>query len=126
MFASLARILGSEISARLHSQWRQCQADAVRTVLADRTVRVWVAEADGAVTGFVAATLHQERLIGEIVMLAVDPAGQNRGAGTALTEFATGWLRAVGMRVAMVDTGGDDVMPPRAASTGKRITPCSG
>ena len=41
-------------------------------------------------------------------MLAVDPAAQNRGTGTALTEFATAWLRDAGMRIAMVETGGDD------------------
>jgi GNAT superfamily N-acetyltransferase len=40
-------------------------------------------------------------------MLAVDPDEQGRGVGTALTEFATGWLRDAGMAVAMVETGGD-------------------
>jgi GNAT superfamily N-acetyltransferase len=40
-------------------------------------------------------------------MLAVDPDEQDRGIGTALTEFATAWLRDAGMRVAMVETGGD-------------------
>ena len=40
-------------------------------------------------------------------MLAVDPGAQDRGVGTALTEFATDWLRSSGMRVAMVGTGGD-------------------
>jgi len=112
VFASLTQVLGGEISARLHGDWRPYQENAVRGVLADRTVRVWVAEDDGVVTGFVAATLHPERRIGEIVMLAVDPDGQNQGAGTALTEFATGWLRDAGMRIAMVDTGGDSGHAP--------------
>jgi len=40
-------------------------------------------------------------------MLAVDPDDQNGGIGTALTETATEWLRESGMRVAMVETGGD-------------------
>jgi GNAT superfamily N-acetyltransferase len=40
-------------------------------------------------------------------MLAVDPRDQRRGIGSALTELATGWLRDAGMRVAMVETGGD-------------------
>jgi GNAT superfamily N-acetyltransferase len=40
-------------------------------------------------------------------MLAVDPDRQHRGTGTALAEFATGWLRGAGLRVAMVETGGD-------------------
>ena len=37
-----------------------------------------------------------------------NPAAQDRGTGTALTEFATAWLRDAGMRIAMVETGGDD------------------
>jgi GNAT superfamily N-acetyltransferase len=53
------------------------------------------------------AARDPERLFGEISMLAVDPDAQNRGVGTALTEFATVWLRSSGMRVAMVGTGGD-------------------
>jgi GNAT superfamily N-acetyltransferase len=40
-------------------------------------------------------------------MLAVDPDDQDQGLGTVLTEFATTWLRDAGMRVAMVETGGD-------------------
>ena len=112
VFISLGQILGREISARLHGDWRRYQENAVRTVLADRTVQVWVAGAEGAATGFVAATLHSERIIGEIVMLAVDPDAQDRGTGTALTEFATGWLRDAGMRIAMVETGGDDGHSP--------------
>ena len=120
VFLSLSQILGREISGLLHGDWRRYQENAVRAVLADRAVRVWVAEAGteardaaeagagDAVTGFVAATVHPDRLIGEITMLAVDPAAQDRGTGTALTEFATAWLRDAGMRIAMVETGGDD------------------
>jgi GNAT superfamily N-acetyltransferase len=59
------------------------------------------------VVGIVAATLHEQRHIGEIVMLAVDPSGQGAGIGGALTAQATEWLRERGMRVAMVDTGAD-------------------
>ena len=43
---------------------------------------VWVAEAERGVAAFVAATLHRERLLGEISMLAVDPDEQGRGMGT--------------------------------------------
>jgi GNAT superfamily N-acetyltransferase len=107
VFASLEHVLGSELSHRLHGDWRRYQEQAVRDVLADPAMQVWIAQAAPGATGMVAATLHRERLIGEIVMLAVDPDRQHRGTGTALTEFATGWLRGAGMRVAMVETGGD-------------------
>jgi GNAT superfamily N-acetyltransferase len=107
VFASLEHVLGRELVRRLHGDWRQYQEQAVRDLLADPAMQVWVAQAAWGVTGMAAATLHRERLIGEIVMLAVDPDCQHGGTGTALTEFATGWLRGAGMRVAMVETGGD-------------------
>jgi GNAT superfamily N-acetyltransferase len=107
VFASLEHVLGSQLSRRLHGDWRQYQDKAVRDVLADPAMPVWVAQAAAGVIGMVAATLHRERLIGEIVMLALDPDRQHEGTGTALTGFATGWLRDAGMRVAMVETGSD-------------------
>lgn len=64
--------------------------------------RCWVRQ-----VGFVAARLNADSGIGEIYMIAVDPDTQGQGIGTALTEVATGWLRRAGMRVAMIETGGD-------------------
>jgi ribosomal protein S18 acetylase RimI-like enzyme len=107
VFSSIEQVLGHEIFVRLHGDWRQHQEKAVRDTLADTAMRVWVAEAERGVVGFVAAKLHPERQIGEIWMLAVDPDAQRRGIGTALTELATGWLRDAGMSVAVVETGGD-------------------
>lgn len=107
VFASLEQVLGSEMCARLHGDWERYQENAVRGVLGDAAVHAWVTDAGQRVTGFVAATLHRERLLGEITMVAVDPAHQHRGVGTALTTFATEWLSQRGMRVAMVETGGD-------------------
>lgn len=112
VFASVEQVLGREISARLHGDWERYQQDAVRDVLSDAAMDVWVAEAGPRVAGFVAATLHSERLLGEITMLAVDPAHQCQGTGSALTEFATTWLGERGMRVAMVETGGDPAHAP--------------
>jgi GNAT superfamily N-acetyltransferase len=107
VFASLEQALGGELLALFHPDWRQDQEKAVRAALADPAMRVWVPTDGSQPIGYVAATLHQDRLMGEIHMLAVDPAHQHRGAGAALTEAATEWLRGSGMRVAMVETGGD-------------------
>jgi hypothetical protein len=56
VFGSMEQILGHEIFVRLHGDWRQYQAKAVREVLADQATRVWVAVDGAAVAGFVAAT----------------------------------------------------------------------
>jgi GNAT superfamily N-acetyltransferase len=112
VFASLEQVLGRELFVRLHGDWRQYQDQSVRDTLANNAMRVWVAEAEERVVAFLAATLHSPRLIGEIWMLAVDPDDQGRGVGTALTKFATDWIRDSGMRVAMVETGGDSGHAP--------------
>ncbi len=108
VFASLERVLGSEIFRRMHPDWREDQRRAVEDVLAANKGRVWVAEVDGALAGFVAIELHHpERDMGETSMLAVDPDHQGGGVGSALTGFALERLEEAGMKVAMVETGGD-------------------
>ena len=108
VFASLEQVLGSEIFRRLHPDWREDQRQAVEDVCAAKKGRVWVAEVDGVAVGFVAIELHDpERSMGEILMLAVDPDYQGHGIGTALTKFALDRLKDAGMKVAMVETGGD-------------------
>jgi ribosomal protein S18 acetylase RimI-like enzyme len=110
VFASLEQVLGTELSARLHGEWREYQADAVRTTVS--TTTAWVAEICMHVAGFVAASAHAERRIGEISLVAVDPDHQGEGVGRAVTDHATDWLRNAGMRVAMVETGGDPAHGP--------------
>ncbi len=107
VFVSLEKVLGTEIFRRLHPDWRVDQDKAVRAVLADSAMHLWVAEDAPGPAGFAAAKLDSDSLVGEIYMLAVDPAAQDQGIGTALTEMATDWLRTSGMRVAMIDSGGD-------------------
>lgn len=106
-FASLQDVLGTAIFDALHGEWRRYQAGAVSDTLEAEETRTWVAEAEQRVIGFVAARRHEERRLGEILMLAVDPDEQARGVGSALTAHATDWLRDRGMKVAMVETGGD-------------------
>jgi ribosomal protein S18 acetylase RimI-like enzyme len=108
VFASLERVWGTEIFGRLHPDWREDQRRAVEDVCAAKKDRVWVAEVDGAAVGFVSVDVFDaERSMGEISMLAVDPDHQGDGIGTALTEFALDRLKDAGMKVAMVETGGD-------------------
>ncbi|MGI9050888.1 MAG: GNAT family N-acetyltransferase [Rubrobacteraceae bacterium] len=108
VFASLEQTLGSGIFRRLHPDWREDQRRAVKDVCAAEKGRVWVAEVDGVAVGFVATEVYDpERSMGVISMLAVDPDHQNGGIGTALTGFALDRLKDAGMKVAVVETGGD-------------------
>jgi ribosomal protein S18 acetylase RimI-like enzyme len=108
VFASLEAILGeSGVFARLHPDWRADQRRAVGATLDGERIRVWVAERDAMVAGFVAVQVDRQAGIGEISMLAVDPDHQRHGIGSLLTSFALDRIRDSGMTVAMVDTGGD-------------------
>src|SRR5689334_17796745 len=76
VFASVSEVLGQELSMLLHgADWREHQAREVRATLRDAAKCVWVADDEGRVVGFSAAAVVDEaRLIGEIAMVAVDPA----------------------------------------------------
>jgi ribosomal protein S18 acetylase RimI-like enzyme len=107
-FVSLERVLGSDVFRRQHPDWREDQRRAVEEVCASQEMRMWVADVGGKSVGFVATGVFDSELgMGEISMLAVDPDHQTGGIGTALTEFALDRLKDSGMRIAMVETGGD-------------------
>ena len=107
VFHSLETVLGDTIFDRLHPHWQSDQQRAVEEVLAAEAIKVWVAHVGERIAGFVAVELHRERSIGEVYMLAVDPAFQNDGIGTQLTVSALDWIKDAGMTVAMVESGGD-------------------
>jgi ribosomal protein S18 acetylase RimI-like enzyme len=124
VFASLREVLGPELDDALHGSWREYQAGAVAEVCAHQP-HIWVADVDGAVAGFVAVVLHDATL-GEIHMIAVDPAHQRSGVASALTEFAVAWMKQQGVAVAMVETGGDPGHAPARATyekAGFRLLP---
>jgi ribosomal protein S18 acetylase RimI-like enzyme len=63
--------------------------------------------ADDRVTGFVNVTFDTDNRSSEIYMIAVDPAHQRQGVASALTELALEEMRARGLDLAIVATGGD-------------------
>jgi ribosomal protein S18 acetylase RimI-like enzyme len=104
---SIREALGPEINDALQPDWRAKQQRDVEEVLVAPTSNVWVADLATNVAGFVAVRIHDDRRIGEIDMLAVDPPHQGAGIGTALTQFALAWIKRSGVSVAMVETGSD-------------------
>jgi ribosomal protein S18 acetylase RimI-like enzyme len=117
VFSSFERVLGAHIYAALYPDWRRQQREAVERVCADGgEFIVYVAQVGGAVTGFVAYTVHGDDQTGEVELLAVHPAYQNRGIGTQLNTFALDRLRESGARLAVVGTGGDPGHAPARRS----------
>ncbi|MBN1483849.1 MAG: GNAT family N-acetyltransferase [Chloroflexia bacterium] len=108
VFESMRQVLGPYIYTSIWPDWRTSQRAAVQTICVEGgETRTCVAELDGTVVGFLSYRLHAEDKTGEVLLLAVHPAYQNRGIGTALNEFALCKMQECGMQMAKVETGGD-------------------
>ena len=117
VFASLRQVLGDHIFLRLHPDWKEDQADAVRSACTNEERDVFVAVTDGRPIGFVSVALNafHERM-GVIDIIGVDPDYQRRGVSSRLTEVATEHMRSRGMDIAVVETGGDSGHQPARAA----------
>ncbi len=115
-----------DVYRELHPDWRATQRAAVELACTEKEVHVWVASEASEIVGFVALKLHAENRMGEIYMIAVDPAFQRRGIATALTNHSLDWFKDAGMSVVMVETGGDPGHAPARRvyeSAGFRLFP---
>ncbi len=113
MHQGFEQTLGSQIFEVQYRDWREQYADTLRKISpADTDRRVYVAEADGVVAGFIFTFVDAQRKTGEIGLNAVDPRLQGRGIGRAMYEFALKDLKQRGAEIACVGTGGDDAHGP--------------
>jgi ribosomal protein S18 acetylase RimI-like enzyme len=108
VFASFREIMGPTIFNVVYPDWRGQQAEVVRTFCQAQEHRtVWVAERGGQVAGFLVCDLSPEKKTADVQLLAVHPAYQRQGIADALNAVALDHMRAHGMLVAYVGTGGD-------------------
>lgn len=108
VFDSIQKTLNADVYQAFYpDHWRVSQQKAVEEVCTAEDTNVWIAVDSGATVGFVAVKFHSEDNMGEIYMVAVDPAFQGHGIGSALIQFALDWMKEAGMSIAMVETGGD-------------------
>lgn len=104
---SMARVLGPRLNRLVYPDWAAGQARAVKEVCRDENMTVWVAEVYVRPVGFVAVDFRDNPPSAEIEMIAVDPDQQNQGIGSALLDYAFGWLSAAGVKLVQLGTGGD-------------------
>ena len=96
--------------------WLKRQLADVEAICLDEETDIWVAMTDGTLSGFLGLRAHAEDSMGEIYIIAVDPAYQRRGVGAALMAFAFAWMQKRGLAMAMVETGGDRGHAPARAA----------
>ena len=81
-------------------------------LLENEPENIWLARRGREPVGFVGLRIHAEDRMCEIYILAVAPDQQRRGIGRRLMQFAEEHIRAVGMRMIMVETIGDSGHAP--------------
>lgn len=89
------------------SGWRERLSHDLARVLDDEPQTVDVAMLGTRPAGWVSTRLHPEDSMGEIYVLAVDPDLHRQGIGTALIDHSVERVQRAGMRMIMVETGGD-------------------
>jgi GNAT superfamily N-acetyltransferase len=118
VFAEWERLLGPELyPVAISGDWRVSQQETVEKVCHDEEeIATWVSEVEGEVAGFVSDSLNDENNTGEVELLAVSHAPQNRGVGTALNDFALHKMKEAGMKLAVAGAGGDEGHAPARKS----------
>jgi GNAT superfamily N-acetyltransferase len=113
VFASFRAIVGPEVASLGLATAEQEQADLLDVIArSDSGHTIAVAESTGAIAGFVSWKPNIAPGVGEITLNAVHPDHGGKGIGTALYEHALGALKAAGMQLATVGTGGDPSHAP--------------
>jgi GNAT superfamily N-acetyltransferase len=125
VFVSWQGILGDPIFLRLYPNWQKNQADAVRAGCTNEAHDVFVAVVDGRPVGFATVALNAfHEGMGVVDMIAVDPDYQRRGIARRLMDRSIEHMRAKGMDITAVGTGGDPGhAPARALYEERGFTP---
>jgi ribosomal protein S18 acetylase RimI-like enzyme len=96
--------------------WERRQRDDLAAVVDGEPEGVDVAMSGDQIVGWVCTRLHPDDSMGEVYVLAVDPASQRRGVGAELLASAFERIRAAGLRMVMVETGDDPGHAPARAA----------
>jgi len=113
VFESFRSLLGDSLYELTQARDDQGQGDLLASMLKPGSGwRVFVAEVEGAIVGFASIKPDAETNVGELGLNAVHPKHSGEGVGTAMYEYALERLKELGMRAAVVGTGGDPSHAP--------------
>ncbi|EHI73591.1 GNAT family N-acetyltransferase [Streptococcus tangpeifui] len=87
--------------------WESRQTADLSQVLDEASSQTLLAFSDDELAGWLAYRIHPEDRMGEIYVVAVSPKHQGRGIATRLLETACQKITQAGMKMVMVETGGD-------------------
>lgn len=95
--------------------WEARQLADMATVLDEEPENVDLAFDGEVLAGWACTRLHPEDHMAELYVLAVDPSQQRQGVASALMGCVDDRARAAGMKMVMVETGGDPGHAPARA-----------
>ena len=108
VFDSIRKVISPELYQQFYPHdWQVSQKKAVEATCKATDMNVWIAIDSDLIVGFVAVKTHLASNTGEMYMIAVDPDYQRQGIATALLRVALDWMKAAGLSIAMIETGGD-------------------
>ena len=109
IFASFRKILGDEIYDLAQKREDDEQSKLLSSMFSSESEwNLYVVEVKNEIVGFVSIQINSETTVGEIGLNAVKPSYSGKGIGTKMYDFANAEMKAAGMRVATVATGGDE------------------
>ncbi|MBX2867317.1 MAG: GNAT family N-acetyltransferase [Acidiferrobacterales bacterium] len=113
VFASFRKILGDEIYELAQKREDDEQSELLSAMFFnDSEWDLYVVELQNEIVGFISLQINSETTVGEIGLNAVKPSYTGKGIGTKMYDFANAEMKAAGMRVATVATGGDESHAP--------------
>ena len=113
VFRSFRALVGAQIAAVAFATADAEQAKLLDVICAAGSGhQVLVVTRGDAIVGFVSFTIDADKRTGEIGLNAVHPAQAGRGIGTAMYEHVLALMKARGVAVATVGTGGDPSHAP--------------
>ena len=117
VFAQMKKAVPAYVYNAFYPQgWEVRQMSDIEALLRDGAEAVWVARDDERLVGWVGIRIHHKDNMGEIYILAVDPDRQREGIASLLMETAFSRMRNAGMKMVMVETGGDPGHEPSRAT----------
>ena len=126
VFSSLRTMVGEPLASLAYGSAERDQIARLNGLCASDEIRnMLVVERAQRVIGFGHVVLDHDRKIGEVGLNAIDPPHQGKGFGRKLHAAMLDRMRAAGMCVATVATGGEDANAPalraflRAGFTGQ-------
>lgn len=120
IFESFRGLLGPAVYPLIWPDWKRSQQKVVEVLCGDSSGKVaLVAEMGQKPVGFVAYEIRPEDETGQVLLIAVHPDYQNHGVGTHLNEHALDEMAAAGVKLAIVETGGESSHAPARRSYDK-------